>query len=216
MKKYLVTGLALLLPVVLTLIIIVFLFDLFTRPFLPIVSDVLLHIENVNDVEIPSSLNLFIARVLALILLYLVILLLGVVGRWFLIRHIIDFGNRLLSRIPFVKTIYKLMKDVFTALFSSDEKKAFKRPVIFPFPFAPSRALGFHAGDVAVEIQEKIKKPLLAVFMPTAPHPISGFLFFVEKEKALAITMSNEEAIKFLVSCGMITPDGTQDADEIP
>lgn len=215
MKKYLLTGLALLLPLVLTLIVIVFLFDFFTRPFLPVVSSFLLHIEQMNDIDLPSSLNLFIAQVFALLLLYGVILLLGVIARWFLIRHILHWSNQILSRIPIVKTVYRISKEIFTAFFSTDEKKAFKNPVTIPFPFAPSQALGFHAGEIAAEIQEKIKTPLTPVFMPTAPHPISGFLIFVKKEKAPAISMTNEEAIKFLVSCGMITPEGVQESDDI-
>ena len=109
-----------------------------------------------------------------------------------------------MSQIPFIKTVYKVSRDIFSALFSSDGKKAFKHSVIVPFPFSPSYSLGFQAGEVAEEIQNKIKEPLVSVFMPTAPHPISGFLFFVPQKDAPKIAMTTEESVKFLVSCGMI------------
>lgn len=210
MKKHFITGLALLLPLVLTLMIIFFLFNLFTRPFVPIVSTFIIRIEESLQLDLPSFLTLFISQIFALILLCLAIFLLGVIAQWFLVRHILYWGNRMFSKIPFIKTIYKTSKDIFTAFFSTDEKKAFKHPVIVPFPYSPSFSLGFQAGEVAEEIQQKIKEPLVSVFMPTAPHPISGFLFFVKEQEAHMIQMTNEESIKFLVSCGIIVPEAKE------
>ncbi len=206
MKKHFITGLALLLPLVLTVIIILFLFNLFTRPLVPIVSILFHHLEKILGLDIPSFLNLFISQIFALIFLCFFILLLGFIAQWFFIRHLFNWGSLILSKIPLIKTIYKTSRDIFAALFSSDEKKAFKHPVIVPFPYAPSYALGFHAGEVAEEIQRKIKEPLMPVFVPTAPHPISGFLFFVKQKETHSIQMTNEESVKFLVSCGILNP----------
>ena len=206
MKKYFLTGLIILLPVALTLMIIGFLFDFFTGPFVTPVSLLLAWFERKLHFHIPSALILHFSRLLALILLFFFILLLGAIARWFFIKHILNGAELLFSRIPLIKTVYKITRDIFNALFSNDGKKAFKRPVIVPFPFLPSYCLGFEAGEVAREIQGKIKEPLVSVFVPTAPHPISGFLFLVEKEKQKGIQMNNEEALKFLVSCGMIHP----------
>lgn len=214
MKKHFLTGLIILMPIALTVMIILFLVDFFTTPFISIVSSILNQIEVALHFQIPDSLTLPVARVLALVLLFLFILILGAIARWFLIKHIIQFGDRIISRIPYIKTVYKVSRDIFNALFSSDEKKAFKYSVIIPFPFSPSYSLGFHAGEVAEEIQSKIEEPLLSVFMPTAPHPISGFLFFIPKKDAHKIAMTTEESVKFLVSCGIIYPNGKSDADK--
>ena len=119
-------------------------------------------------------------------------------------KKIFEIGHQIMSRIPLIKTIYKVSRDIFSALFSSDGKKAFKYPVIVPFPFSPSYSLGLQAGEVAEEIQSKVQEPLTSIFMPTAPHPISGFLVFVPLKDAHKIAMTTEESVKFLVSCGMI------------
>lgn len=204
MKKHFLTGIIILMPIALTVMIILFLVDFFTTPFVSIVSSIIHELEIALHFKIPANLTVATARIFALVLLFLFILLLGALARWLIIKKLFIWGDQIISRIPFIKTVYKVSRDIFTALFSSDGKKAFKYSVIVPFPFAPSYSLGFQAGEVAEEIQSKIKEPLTSVFMPTAPHPISGFLFFVPKKDAHKIAMTTEESVKFLVSCGMI------------
>lgn len=191
-------------PVALTIIVLVFLIDFFTTPFLPIVSSLLSTLENWGNFSIPNQLTLPTARILALTLLCLFILLLGALTRWLFTKELLKWGEHLFSHIPFIKTVYKVSKEILSALFSSDGKKAFKHSVIIPFPFAPSYVVGFQSGEVAEEIQQKIKEPLTSIFMPTAPHPISGFLLFVPQKDAHKTSMTTEETVKFLVSCGMI------------
>jgi uncharacterized membrane protein len=216
MKKTLLTGFIILTPVALTIMVIVFLFDFFTGPFFPVVSTALSWFEAQYHFTLPHGLALFISRLFALILLCVFILLLGAVARWFLIKQFLHWTHLLFSRIPFIKSVYKVSRDIFGALFSSDGKKAFKEVVLVPFPRRPSFAVGFHAGEVAEECQKKVKTPLKSVFMPTAPHPISGFLFLVPEKDVYKIDMTNEEALKFLVSCGMIHPGAEKaEADEI-
>jgi len=219
MKKHLITGLIILLPIALTLMIIVFLFDFFTEPFVNIVGPLVNLFQKKADVILPHGLTLFLSRLLSLIFLCIFIFLLGVVTQLFLVKVIIKWANHVLFRIPFIKTVYKTSRDIFAALFSSEGKKAFKNPVMIPFPSKPNHCLGFEAGEVAQEISEKIKTPLTSVFVPTAPHPISGFLFLVPKSDVYRIDMTNEEVVKFLVSCGMIVPgsdDPKGEADDRP
>lgn len=211
MKKHLLTGLALLLPVALTLMVIFFLIDFLTSPFVHLVSEHLF-----TKGPIPPSIILFISRILALILLCVFIFLLGVVARWFLIKNILSATNNILSRIPLIKTVYKVSRDIVLALFSLDGKKAFKYPVMIPFPEKPTYTMGFQAGEVADEIKEVCgATPLVSVFAPTAPHPITGFLFLVPEKDVHKLDMTNEEAVKFLVSCGLIHPDSDpQEAED--
>ena len=201
MKKYLLAGIAILLPVALTIIVIVFLVDLFTSPFVHLVK-----IHFVPSGVLPENLVPIVSRLLALIFLCAFIFLLGFVARWFIIKNILSIANKILSRIPLIKTIYRVSRDIIAAFFAVDGKKAFKYPVMIPFPYPPSYELGFQAGEVAEEIQSKVKTPLVSVFAPTAPHPISGFLLFIPEKDVLKIEMTNEEAFKFLVSCGLIHP----------
>lgn len=214
MKKYLLTGLIILLPVVLTLMVIIFLFDFFTEPFVNIVGPLVDFLQDQVHIHLPQGLTLFLSRVLSLILLCISILLLGFITQLFLVKTLMNWGNQILFKIPLIKTVYKVSRDIFAALFSSDGKKAFKNPVMIPFPCKPNHCLGFQAGDVAKEVKEKIKEPLLSVFVPTAPHPISGFLFLIPESDVHRIDMTNEEVLKFLVSCGMILPQADLKIEE--
>lgn len=216
MKKYLITGLIILMPVALTLLIIIFLIDFFTEPFVPLVAQLVSLFEERFHFILPTGFSMFVSQILALILLFFFILLLGALARWFVMRNVFQWAHRLITHIPFIKTVYKVSKDIFSALFSADGKKAFKRPVIIPFPFPPHYTVGFQAGEVAEECQEKVDTPLVSVFFPTAPHPISGFLLLVPEKDVHEIDMNNEEAVKFLVSCGIIYPDMEKtNADEV-
>lgn len=219
MKKHLITGLVILLPVALTLMIIIFLFDLFTEPFFQIVGPLVELIQQKLKISLPQGITLFFSRLLSLIFLCIFIFLLGVITQLFLVKTLIKWGNYILLKIPLIKTVYKVSKDIFAALFSADGKKVFKNPVMIPFPCKPNHCLGFEAGEVSEELKEKVQKELVSVFIPTAPHPISGFLFFIPEEDVHQVDMTNEEVVKFLVSCGMILPESEpkqEETDEQP
>ncbi len=207
MKKHLITGIIILLPVALTLMIIIFLFDFFTEPFFTIVGPLVEFIQEKSHVTLPQGLALFFSRLLSLIFLCIFIFILGVITQLFLVKTLMHWGNLILLRIPFIKTVYKVTRDIFSALFSTDGKKAFKKPVMIPFPCKPSQCLGFEAGELAEELKNTLKKPFKTIFAPTAPHPISGFLFLIPEEDIREIDMTNEDVVKFLVSCGMILPE---------
>ena len=212
MKKYLITGLAILMPVVLTGMIIIFLFDFFTTPFVSIVGQLFSLVQTHFAFTLSEGLALFISRVLVIVFLFSFIVILGVVARWFLIKNMISGANLLMSRIPIVKSVYKISREIILALFSLDGKKAFHYPVMIPFPSEPLFCLGFSTGQVAEECQQKIDTPLVSVFTPTAPHPISGFLFLVPQNEVHKLDMTNEDAVKFFVSCGMVAPDSPRDS----
>lgn len=216
MKKYLLTGFIIVLPGILTLMVIIFLFDLFTGPFVNIVGPLVTLIEKKLSFDLSEGFVLFLSRLFALIFLCIFIFLLGLVTQLFLVKTLIKWWDRLMYRIPFVRTVYRVSRDLFSALFSTEGKKAFKRPVMIPFPSRPNHCLGFEAGEVAPECQQKIDQKLVSVFAPTAPHPISGFLFLVPEEDVHSVDMTNEEVVKFLVSCGMIVPeDELKESDEL-
>lgn len=203
MKKYLLTGLIILLPVALTIAIAFFIFDFFTEPFVPLFCTVL----DCFPPSVPAEVLLFLSRLVALILLCSVITILGMLTQQLFFKHLGEVGNWLIVRIPFVKTIYRVSNEIIQAIFSADGKQAFRNTVLVPFPDRPHYAVGFEAGEVAKECQEKIGRPVVSVFVPTAPHPISGFLFLVAQEDVSTVQMSKEDALKYLVSCGVIHPE---------
>lgn len=213
MKKCFLTGLAVLMPVILTAIVISFLFDLFTDPFLHMVTEFVQHLKSSMQWSFSEGATLFLSRFFAFIFVCILLLVLGAFARWFFLRPIIIAIEKLLGRIPLVKTVYKIMREMITALFATDGKKAFKRPVIFPFPDDPIYCVGFETGEIAKECQEKVSDPLLPIFIPTAPHPISGFLFLMPEKKVKSFDMNNEDALKYLLSCGLVYPGSTNPPD---
>ena len=97
-------------------------------------------------------------------------------------------------------------KDIVQAFFQKDSQ-AFRNPVMVSFPSKKSFTVGFATGRVPNVCQKHFEKKLTPVFVPTAPHPISGFILFTEEDKQLKVDMTNEEAVKLTVSCGVIVPE---------
>ena len=203
MKKAFLTGLVILMPLALTILIIVFLVDLFTDPFLNFVREII-----IRNVEWIHSQNLItiLSRACILVFIFFFILFLGFLGRLFFIKWFLSIANKILSKIPLIKPIYKTTKDIVHAFFQQ-ESQAFKRPIMVRFPSDDSLSIGFITGKVPDVCQKHSKEVLNPVFVPTAPHPISGFMLFVPDERKFEIDMTNEDAVKLTVSCGVIVPE---------
>lgn len=203
MKKYFLTGLAIFLPLAITIAIVVFLVNLLTKPFVGITSDILAHI------HWPFSPEKFIhygSKILALIFIVLVILVLGLFGRWFLFRAFLNLSNFLLHRIPIVNKVYKTIQDMLKTLLSSD-KKSLQQVVMVPFPYPDCYSIGFLSRESPETCSETVNSELISVFVPTTPNPTTGFLMLFKKEDLIYLDMKTEDAVKFIVSCGVITPE---------
>lgn len=209
MKKAFLTGLAILTPVVLTVMLITFIIDLFTNPFLGLATTFLKQIRPDYDFLASEELIRVFARIFILAFLCIFLFFLGLIARWFFIRTFLAWGNKLLLKTPIIRSIYNVSRDVISALFSSTTggPKAFKRPILVPFPCEESKCVGFEAGQVPPPCQAKVQEELIGALIPTAPHPISGYLVMVPKSKVGNLDMTNEEALKLTVSCGVIIPE---------
>jgi uncharacterized membrane protein len=194
--------------------IFVFLINLFTSPFLNVVTTFLIKFKTAVPLLNNPTFATFISRVLILIVLLILIFLLGVITRWFLFNAIINFTNKVLNKIPFVKSIYSSLKDIFSSFLSKNGKKAFKNTILVAFPTKESYCIGFESGGVPKECQDKVNKKLKPVFLPTAPHPISGYMFFVIEDETYKIDMKNEDAVRYTLSCGLILPGEENKRDE--
>jgi uncharacterized membrane protein len=212
MKKHLITGLVILLPLALTVLIVAFVFNLLTDPFVGAIKGML------NYLGIFSSGFLFLSqdeaqyalgKLLVLILLVGFTVLLGALTRWFLIRYLIKVWDYILHRIPFISPVYKISQDVINTLFASDAN-SFKQVVMVPFPHANSYSIGLVTRDDFPALPNSNGVPLVAVFVPTAPNPTSGFLMAFEQKDLVYLDMKVEEAFKCIVSCGVLLSPFTQ------
>jgi uncharacterized membrane protein len=207
MKKYFFTGFIALLPLALTYMIAAWLFNFFAAPLEALTESLLSAYGKKLGISLEhhETLELFLSRLLALILLFLLILFLGFCGQKFLGKIFMKIPERLFSRIPVIRAIFRISNDVTKAIFS-DTKKTFKETVLLPFPHDQALAIGFVTGETPSILKEGAKDAELAIFVPTAPHPMSGYVLLVPRKIVRPVDVSVEDAFKFLISCGVMHP----------
>lgn len=211
MKKHFITGLVFLLPLVVTIAVIIFLVNFLTKPFIGIVSAILAKFHMVSKGFLfltPDQVLRYSSQFVILILLFLFTVGLGMITRMFFIHYLFRLGDRALSRIPIVNTVYKTTQDIIKTLFVSD-KNTFKQVVMVPFPRNDIFVLGLIARESPETCCKAVNDELISVLVPTTPNPTTGFLLMVKKSDLIHIDMKPEEAIKYIVSCGVIVPTPT-------
>jgi uncharacterized membrane protein len=129
----------------------------------------------------------------------------GFCGQRFLSYIFIKIPQRLFARIPIVRAIFRLSNDLTQAIFSED-KKTFQETVLIPFPHSEALTMGFVTGNTPELFNRGSIQTDFIVFIPTAPHPISGYLLFAPKKIVRHVDVSVEDAFKFLISCGVLHP----------
>lgn len=206
MKKTFLAGLATLLPIAVTIFVVIFIVDFLTAPFVGIVEDLITKHGTKELAEHHHYLLIFISRVSVLILFFLLVLILGALGRKIFFSWFINLTHRIFYKIPIIKTIYKISREISNSILTKKGEKLFKGTVSVPFPHEKTRALGLLSGTPPDEISEK-KKDLQAIFVPTAPHPVSGFLVMYDKGEIQETDIETEDLFKFLLSCGIYKPN---------
>lgn len=208
MRKYLITGLVILLPLALTIFIIGFIVNFLTRPFMGMVSHFLKEMQWANTgflIFNPEQTLKYASQLIILICLFVSILLLGMVARWYIFRWILQLGEKILHRLPFVNKVYKTTKEIIVNLFGQGAN-SFKQVVMVPFPRSGIYSIGFLSQPAPRVCSNAAEKTLISVFIPTAPNPTTGYIVMYEAHDIQYIDMKPEEAIKYIVSCGMIAP----------
>jgi uncharacterized membrane protein len=121
-------------------------------------------------------------------------------GQWLL-----NQSNRVMSNIPIVKSIYTSVKQVSDTLFSSSGQ-AFRQAVLVQYPRAGSYTIAFVTGKPAGEVADKLPADMLTLYVPTTPNPTSGFMLMVPRADVVELQMSVDEALKYIISMGVVAP----------
>jgi uncharacterized membrane protein len=127
----------------------------------------------------------------------------NIVGQWWLKQ-----GSRLLNQIPIVKSIYSSVKQVSDTLFSSSGN-AFREAVLVQYPRAGSWTIAFVTGRPGGEAGVHLAGDYLSLYVPTTPNPTSGFFLMVPRADVIALAMSVDEALKYVISMGVVAPPTT-------
>lgn len=198
MKKTFLTGLILLLPVAVTVWVVRFLIHLLTHPFLGLMTRFLR--EKLWYISLSQAQLEALGQLAILVLLVILVFLLGFVGHRFFFHSLLQWGEKIWKKVPLVNKIYGVSKELIGSFFS-DKSTAFQQVVMLSFPYPGAYCLGI------VTSQSKDDE-IVSVFLPTTPNPSTGFLVRVPQKELTFLKMSSEEAIKYIVSCGVIQPKG--------
>jgi uncharacterized membrane protein len=200
LRRTFITGLLILLPLFLTYLLVAFLFRLFATAGAPLVV-ALARAVGPEQARLLESLG----PVVNLLLSFAVILLLGLVGTNLVGRRLIAAVERLLLRLPFVKTVYGAAKQVVDTFQGSE--RSFQRVVLVQYPSKGLWVIGFVAAERRDTLHLTAADTVLAVFIPTTPNPTSGFLVLVSPDEVIDVDYSVEDAFKFIISSGILGKD---------
>lgn len=142
---------------------------------------------------------------LGLIVLVVFITLVGAVTAGFLGRIVIRFSENMLNRMPVIRSVYGASKQILETVLKH-QSNAFRQAVLVEYPRRGLWAIAFITGRTEGEVQNLIADDLVNVFLPTTPNPTSGFLLFIPRQDMVILDMSVEEAIKMVISGGIVTP----------
>jgi|APIni6443716594_1056825.scaffolds.fasta_scaffold40013_1 uncharacterized membrane protein len=185
-KSKFFTGLFILIPLIVTVYVVYVILSFFEPFVAPMVKNVLFRLSG-RELYIPG-----IGFILFVIITYVT----GMIASNYFGKTALSRGEKLLKRIPFVKTIYGSVKDM-TEAFSSDKVKSFKETVLVEFPFPGRYTIGFVTKRIEIE-----GKPFCAVFIPPTPIPTAGFLIMVREEELKFLDISIDNALKYIISLG--------------
>ena len=122
-------------------------------------------------------------------------------------------GERFLSRMPVVRSVYGTLKQIFETVLNQSSR-SFREVVLVEYPRRGIGAIGFVTGPTQGEVQERTDEDLVNIFLPTTPNPTSGFLLFVPRKDLIHLDMTVEEGIKLVISGGIVTPKSPFDQDD--
>ena len=141
-----------------------------------------------------------------IIITIIILTLIGALAANFLGRVMLKSGERVLDRMPVIRTVYSALKQIFIAVIQQSDR-SFRDVVIIEYPRRGIWAIGFVTSETKGEIQSLSDDSLLNIFLPTTPNPTSGFLLFVPKKDVTLLKMTVEEGIKLVISAGLVTPE---------
>lgn len=194
LRRYLMAGLLVWVPLGVTLLIVAFLVDLMDQTLLLLPAAV--QPENLLGFRIPG---------LGLVLTAVVVLATGVIVTNLFGMQLFNIGERMLQRIPLVRSIYASVKQVTESMFSSG--KSFRKVVLVEYPRKGMWSLAFQTGSGAEEVRSKTGHEIANIFIPTTPNPTSGFFLMVPREEVIELEMSVDEGLKMLLSVGVVVPE---------
>jgi len=199
LRRILIAGLLVWLPLGITIFIIKILLDLLSQTYLLIPEG--LRPENLFGVTIPGF-----EIIMAIIILFST----GLVAANYLGKTLVETWEKFLDKIPLVRSIYTPLKK-FAELILSDQTQSFSKVLLIQYPRKGLYSLCFQTSKDVGEIKEKSGEDVVCVFIPTTPNPTSGYIIMIPKDEVIELDMSVEDALKMIISLGVVVPSSDTD-----
>ncbi len=193
-----VAGMLIALPIVATVVILEFLINLIDSRVVPLLPPGL-RPETYLDYAVPGF---------GLIILIIFLTLLGAIATNFLGKYVVDTTDRIMVKVPFVRSIYSVFKQI-REVFQTGTSGQFREVVLIEYPKEGSWCIALVAGEVRGELRARLGDDYIGVFVPTTPNPTSGFLIYLPESKVIRLDMSLEDGVKAIISNGLVLPEWT-------
>ena len=194
LKKYFITGLLIWVPLAITFWVLSLIVRTMDQSLLLLPQAI--HPEHLLGLYIPG---------IGALLTLLVVFLTGIVAANIVGQKLVRFWEGALARIPVVKSIYYSVKQVSDTLFSGSGV-AFRKVLLVRYPHPEAWSVAFQTGHPARDVADMLPDEHVGVFIPTTPSPVNGFFFFVKRRDVIELDMNVDEALKYIVSMGVVAP----------
>lgn len=204
MKRYFITGLLIWIPLAITTWVLAMIVGIMDQSLLLLPQTI--H---------PQTLLGFYLPGIGVILTLLIVLITGLVATNIVGQRLVLLWESILARIPVVKSIYYSVKQISDTLFSGSGE-AFRKVLLVRYPHGGAWSVAFLTSTPTIDMVEHLDEEHVGVFIPTTPSPVNGFFFFVKKSETLELDMTVDEALKYIISMGVVAPSPTQPSQHFP
>lgn len=182
-------GIAVIVPIVITIIVLKTLFEAIDGIISPLTDELIgFHVPGVGFVT-----------------MLLLIMIVGLMSRNLIGRFIIKFFDKLISTLPLARTIYSAIRDLISAFAISAKSKTFKNVVVVEYPRVGLYSVGFATNEVFMNLDGQNNTDLVSVYFPHPPNPTSGVVIFVPRDQIKVLNLTIEEGLKLVLSGGVVS-----------
>jgi len=193
-KKYLITGLLIWIPLVITIWVLKLVVDVLDQSLLLLPED--LRTERWIGVHIPG---------LGAILTVAIVFGTGVFATNFFGAQLVELWHQILQRIPVVNSIYSSVKQISDTLFSSSGQ-AFRKALLVQWPHPGTWTIAFMTGTPGGDVLKHLPPDCISVYVPTTPNPTGGYFVIVQRKDVIELDMTVDQALKYIISMGVAPP----------
>jgi uncharacterized membrane protein len=194
MKKYLITGLLIWIPLVITIWVLTLIVDTLDRSLLLLPEQ--FRKDSWLLTHVPG---------MGVVMTLAIVFVTGVFAANFIGERLVRLWNAILHRIPFVNTIYSSVKQVSDTLFSSSGE-AFRKALLVRWPHEGMWTIAFLTGTASGDVATHLSEDYLSVYVPTTPNPTGGYFVLVARKDVIELDMSVDQALKYIISMGVVAP----------